>query len=135
MIDRDLLTGYGVRDGVAVLTFSDGYELRFLPEWRHETVRRIHSVLLLFENDIVAELVSGCFASNGKVGQRELAVYCNFAIELEREIYRHYRLRKITEEVWQKRFRLFWKIVIKSRQIASLLALAQLPVQSLTRPS
>jgi hypothetical protein len=129
MIDRGSLTGYGERDGAAVLTFSGGRELRFIPEWKNDSVKRIHSVLLLDDHELVAEVVSGCFASGGAMGQRDLATYCEFAIDLEREVYRHYRMGKITEQEWQSRFRAYWKIVIKSRQIASALALALLPIR------
>lgn len=127
-MDRTILKGYGERDGLAVVTFEDGRELQMSPEWRGESVRRILSVQLFGGRRLIARVMAGCFWSENTVSQVELGKYCAFAIDLEREVYRHYRTGKITEEDWQKRFRLYWKIVIKSRQIAAALSLEQLPV-------
>jgi hypothetical protein len=127
MIDRALLEGYGTRDGVAVVAFADGRELQLVPEWRNDSVRRILSVRLLGQGQVIAQVVSGCFEPLGVINQPELGSYCTFAIDLEREVYRHYRLGKISEDEWQKRFRGYWKIVIKSRQIATALSQSQLP--------
>jgi len=127
MIDRALLEGYGARDGVAVVAFKDGRELQLLPEWRNDSVKRIQAVRLLNEGQVIAQVVSGCFESLGLIDQPALGNYCAFAIDLERDVYRHYRLGKISEDAWQKRFRSYWKIVIKSRQIATALSQSQLP--------
>jgi hypothetical protein len=98
-----------------------------VPEWRNDSVRRILSVRLLGQGQVIAQVVSGCFEPLGVINQPELGSYCTFAIDLEREVYRHYRLGKISEDEWQKRFRGYWKIVIKSRQIATALSQSQLP--------
>ena len=130
MIDRTLLDGYGVRDGVAVVVLTDGRELHLEPEWRNDSVKRIQSVQLFDQGQVMAQVVSGCFGSLGEIDQPTLGSYCHFAIDLEREVYRHYRLGKIAEEEWQRRFRGYWKIVIKSRQIATALTQSQLPTRS-----
>ena len=133
MIDRALLEGFGVRDGVAVVAFTDGRELHFAPEWRNDSVKRIQSVQLFEQGQVIAQVVSGYFGSLGVIDQPTLGNYCAFAIDLEREVYRHYRLGKIVEEEWQKRFRGYWKIVIKSRQIATALSQSQLPTSDVMR--
>jgi hypothetical protein len=127
MIDRSLLEGYGARDGVAVVAFVDGRELQLLPEWHNDSVKRIQSVRLLDHGQMIAHVVSGGFASLGVIDQPTLGRYCAFTIELERDVYRHYRLGNISEDEWCKRFRSYWKIVIKSRQIATALSHSQLP--------
>jgi hypothetical protein len=131
MIDRTTLKEYGERDGVAVVTFDDGRELQIIPEWGIDSVKGIEGVHLFDSGEMVAEVRKGSFWSNGKVDQRELGAYCAFAITLEREVYRYYRQGKIAEDEWQKRFRNFWKVVIKSRQVASALAQTQLPTRGL----
>ena len=130
MIERTSLKGYGERDGLAVVTFVDGRELQFMPQWHHGAVRRIVSVQLMVNNEVEAQAVGGVFWSGSDVSQVELGAYCSFAIDLEREVYRHYRAGKITEDEWQKRFRTFWKIVIKSRQLTTALSHEQLPVSA-----
>lgn len=127
IIDRTSLKGYGEQDGRAVVTFVDGFELQMVPEWKNDSVRRIYEIYLLHHGEICAQIVKGCFETRGEIDQRTLGAYCRFAIDLERDVYRLYRMGKIEEREWQKRFRKFWKIVIKSRQIADTLALAQYP--------
>lgn len=135
MIDRALLEGFGLRDEAAVVAFTDGRVLHLIPEWRNDSVKRIQSVHLLDQGQEIAQVVSGGFASLGVIDQPTLGSYCHFAIDLEREVYRHYRLGKIAEEEWQQRFRGYWKIVIKSRQIATALSQSQLPTNAVLNES
>lgn len=123
-----MLEGYGGRDGDAVVVFRDGRELRLIPEWRGDSVRRIVTVVLLQNDAPIAGVDAGCFWADGDIDQRELGDYCAFAIDLERSVYRLYRAKKIDESEWQQRFRVFWKIVIKSRQIAAALEHGRFPV-------
>ena len=129
MIPRTSLEGFGEREGLAVLTFVTGETFQLIPEWQNESVRRILAVQLLAEkNQVIAQVVSGAFWTDGAVDQFELGSYCALAIDLEREAYRHYRTGKIAQEEWEARFRSYWQVVVKSRQIATALAKGQLPV-------
>jgi len=130
MIDRDSLVGFGERDGLAVVTFSDGRELRYVPEWRGDSVRRITEVMLLQGNDVIARVEGGHFWSNRGISQQGLGKYCAFAIELERDVYRRYRTKKIEEGEWQENFRIFWKISIKNRQIVATLEQGTFQIKS-----
>ena len=125
---RDNLKGFGARDGAAVVDFEDGRTLCFVPQWRGDSVRRIVRVALFDGDACVACVFGGCFWTAGSVTQTELGQLCDFAIELERDVYRHYCQGRIEEDAWQVRFRTFWKIVIKTRQIAEALGKGQLPV-------
>lgn len=130
MIDRDLLDGFGIKGEEAVVTFVDGRALHLLPEWRGDSVRRIRQIQLFESEKVIARVAHGVYDLSSVCSQKELGTYCAFAIELEREVYRFYRIGKIAEEEWQKRFRGYWKIVIKSRQIAAALEQERLPVKT-----
>lgn len=131
MIDRELLDGFGIKDEEAVVTFVDGRALHLLPEWRGESVRRIRQIRLYESGKVIAQVEQGIYDLSSVCSQKDLGAYCAFAIELEREVYRFYRTGKISEEEWQKRFRGYWKVVIKSRQIAAALEQERLPVNNI----
>jgi len=129
-MDRKMLEAFGERDGDAVVVFNNARELKIRPQWEGLSVVEIEEVHLYEGNDLIAGVSGGFFWSKGKVDQHELGRYCAFAIDLEREVYRHYRQGKISEEAWQKRFRPFWKIVIKTRRVADALDQTLMPAQN-----
>lgn len=128
MVDREALLGYGVRDGVAVVSFADGRELRLVPQWQGDSVRCLEAVGLVLNGDAIAIACEDGYWTSGDVAQAELGGYCAFAIDLERQVYRFYRQKKIDEIAWQQKFRSFWKIAIKCRQMMLLLQATSLPV-------
>ncbi len=77
MIDRSLLEGYGARDGMAVVAFTDGRELQLLPEWRNDLVKRIQSVRLLDQGQVIAQVVSGGFRCHRPTRIGLLLCFCH----------------------------------------------------------
>jgi hypothetical protein len=130
MIDRNALTGFGQQNGNAVVTFEGGQALCYTPEWRGDSVRRITRIEFSDHGKVVAKVEAGRFWSACGFSQEELAAYCAFAIDLERDVYRRYRAKKIDEVKWQKKYRMYWKIVIKSRQAVAALERGEMPILS-----
>jgi hypothetical protein len=128
MIGPETLSGYGFKDGMAVIVFTDGRELKLVPEWRGDRVRCVTKAMLFEHNDLVAVAGSSGFWTAGEISQQVMGQYCAFAIDIERQVYRFYRQKKIDEQTWQHKFRTFWKIAMKCQTLILPLQSASLPV-------
>jgi hypothetical protein len=117
----------GYEAGKAVVRFEDGGLLRIEPEPDSDPVR-VRGYRFDFEREGTAEGTATAFWTNGP-DQRVVASRMLAAMEVEREIYRAYRRGGIKEDVWQDRFRSFWKILIRCRQIQGRLAACEIPMQ------
>lgn len=127
MISLADVKAYGCQDDLAVVAFEDGRELRAQGVWQGDTVRRIEKLTLSCQDREIAGVSGGVFWAHTGVSQKDLGEYVMCGIELERQVYRYYRQGKIAEAEWHDRFRAFWKIMIKTRQIATWLINSQMP--------
>jgi len=109
------IQAFGFRDGYAETLFADGVTLRVSPESPEDPIV-ISKCELIRDGEIVAVATGGKFWA-ASTSQTDFASRLGAAVDAERKVYRAYRSGKIDEAMWQDRFRMFWKVMIKCRDI------------------
>ena len=104
--------------------FDDGVRLRVYPVDLEDPIEI--RACVLNDSNVISIATRDLFWSTGGK-QVDLAAWLEAAVEAERQVYRAYRARRIEEAVWQEKFRLFWKVMIRSRNILGVLAVGALP--------
>jgi hypothetical protein len=118
------IQAFGFRNGCADTVFDDGVRLRVYPVDLEDPIEI--RACVLNDSNVISIATRDLFWSTGGK-QVDLAARLEAAVEAERQVYRAYRARRIEEAVWQEKFRLFWKVMIRSRNILGVLAVGALP--------
>lgn len=122
----DGIRAFGFRDGAAETVFEDGTRLRAVPADAEADPVEVAVCVLVEGERVRAGASADGFWSDG-MDQGTFAKRLGEAVEAERRVYRAYRSGKISEDAWQERFRLYWKVMIRCRAILGLVTAGSLP--------
>ena len=109
---------YGFRGERAEVAFTTGERLLIFPELRSGEIVGVSFVAYVKDGKMEATVSrEGLWSPD--VSRDSIVSRLAEAIDVEREVYRLYRQKRIDESTWQERYRLFWKTTIKTHRLLS----------------
>ncbi|MCH2663792.1 hypothetical protein MK139_05575 [bacterium] len=120
------IQAFGFREAAADTVFDDGIRLRVVSEDPEANPIDIIACVLSDSDGVRLCATAGGFWSDG-LSLTEFSERLGSAVEAERQVYRAYRAGRVKEADWQGKFRMFWKVMIRCREIQRLATTAVLP--------